>query len=303
MSQTANNQQSQSPKILEWVIWGICIFAIAVAILGPISGQETALAVMFLSIPFAIIHGGRRYGGKTIFIFLVVTWVISTAFENLSIEMGFPFGNYYYNLPGKLFNVPVLVGFCYVGLGYLSWTVASTLLNNADAHMDWRKGWANQLNTFLLPIISGGIMTMWDVTNDHLASTIGHRWIWEDGGGFFGVPYTNYLGWWFVTWAMFQAFSVYFSWKQSTSNEPEKIVGNRGGLKQLPAVLMYGSLGLSYITYFCFADKVGTVTDAVGEVWKKSDLIEASLILCVFTVIPVALLAAGKIWRGDLSEK
>jgi len=33
-----------------------------------------------------------------------------------------------------------------------------------------------------------------DLGFDPSASTIHHNWIWEQGGGYFGVPFTNYLG-------------------------------------------------------------------------------------------------------------
>jgi len=52
--------------------------------------------------------------------------------------------------------------------------------------------------TFAVPFIAAFVMVMWDLTFDPRASTIEHQWIWEQGGGYFGVPLTNYLGWFFT---------------------------------------------------------------------------------------------------------
>jgi uncharacterized membrane protein len=48
--------------------------------------------------------------------------------------------------------------------------------------------------TFAVPIVAAFIMVGWDVCLDPASSTIAHIWIWENGGGYFGVPLTNYLG-------------------------------------------------------------------------------------------------------------
>ena len=39
-------------------------------------------------------------------------------------------------------------------------------------------------------------------------ATIRHLWIWEQGGGYFGVPLTNYLGWFFTVYVFFQLFAL-----------------------------------------------------------------------------------------------
>ena len=36
---------------------------------------------------------------------------------------------------------------------------------------------------------------MWDIVMDPFMSTISKGSIWKEGGGFFGVPFGNFLGW------------------------------------------------------------------------------------------------------------
>src|ERR1700732_5270330 len=121
--------------------------------------------------------------------FLALCLGISNVMENIGVLTGFPFGHYHYTdvLGPKLFLVPLLIGPAYFGTGYLSWVLASVLLCT-----DQRR---DRLPTFVVPVIAAFIMVGWDLCFDPAASTIAHMWIWENGGGYFGVPLTNFLGW------------------------------------------------------------------------------------------------------------
>jgi uncharacterized membrane protein len=241
----------------------------------------------------------RRYGMWSTLVFFVAAYFFSNAFENMSILTGFPFGNYHYTGSLKLFYVPFAIGLIYFGLGYVSWMVANVLLDQADVNLDWRKGRASKLNTFALPIVAGSVMTMWDVSTDHWASTVSKTWIWENGGGLFGVPFSNYLGWWFVTWSFFQVFSLCLAYRQSVAEQPDNSV--RRGL-ELPNILIYGSLGLQIPLFQLLgAPAGGTAVDAAGQVWNQLDMFESMAIIACFTVVPVALLALFKLGRGDLN--
>src|SRR5207237_1427582 len=56
---------------------------------------------------------------------------------------------------------------------------------------------------------------------DPTSSTIRHSWIWEQGGGYFGVPLTNYLGWFFTVYVFFQLFALSLRLRKA-SREGEK---------------------------------------------------------------------------------
>ena len=63
-------------------------------------------------------------------VFYVVTLVVNFTLENVGVLTGFPFGSYYYSdaLGPKLGEVPILIGFSYVGAAYASWVMALILL-------------------------------------------------------------------------------------------------------------------------------------------------------------------------------
>lgn len=89
-----------------------------------------------------------------------------------SILAGFPFGHYYFtDLMGpKIFNVPILLGFAYVGMGYLSWTLGCIILGIKQRPVF---GW----QLVRLPMTASFVMVAWDLSMDPVRSTIQHGWI------------------------------------------------------------------------------------------------------------------------------
>ena len=52
-------------------------------------------------------------------------------------------------------------------------------------------------------------MVMWDLCIDPASSTISGAWIWRDGGGYFGVPLVNFLGWYLCVFTIYLVFALY----------------------------------------------------------------------------------------------
>jgi len=273
------------------VLWTIVLLGLLWTVAGgPLTGDVPQSTILrMLAIPFLFVHGIRRYGVRTLLIFSVVAYVISTALENTSIWSGFPFGNYYYT-GGEpwVFEVPFMVGINYIALGYVSWQTANALLGLADERLTLRSP-----EVWLLPVIAGAMMTMLDLTFDPIASTINHMWIWKEGGGYFGVPLTNFLGWWFVTYLFFQVFALYLARGKS----PRLIPQTRQFW--LSSIVMWANLGLiAVVGYVMTLDSEKTVTDVRGIVWGVHDIYEACAIVAIFTVGVLGILAAAAIYKA-----
>jgi len=286
--------QRRTGRVLDTIQWIFAGLGVTTATLLPLTGTNAIFLTLLLTVPFAAIHGIRRYGWRRFLAFFAVTLVISNAFENLSIVTGFPFGNYHYTGGPKLFHVPIFIGPIYFGLGYLSWLTASTVLDRADEHLDWRER-TGKVNVVTLPALAAAVMTMFDVASDSQAATVLGTWIWHDGGGVFGVPYTNYLGWWLVTYLFFEPFALILATAQSRDPRP-RIVVAPGSLTQ--PVLIYAALGLTSIPYLIAAEP-GTVLDMAGTQWNISAINETMMTINLFTVVTIAFLALTKIARGD----
>ncbi len=241
---------------------------------------------LLLTVAFALIHGALRYGWSGIVMFIIVCLVVSNILENISILTGFPFGHYYYTdaLGPKLFLVPLLIGPAYVSTGYLAWVLATVLMGNVRQR-------SSALTTFAVPFIASFIMVVWDLGIDPTFSTIDHRWIWEQGGGYFGVPLTNYLGWFFTVYIFFQLFALYLRFRKA--GRGETLVLPR--LYYIQAIIMYAVLGLTFFLAYLVGRSNTLVTDAVGTVWHTGDIYASEAIVSLYTMVFVTALAALKL--------
>jgi uncharacterized membrane protein len=264
------------------VLWAICLlFALYTVWSGLLPGTVPigvdGLVLTVLLVVFALVPGAERYGWSGIVVFVIICVLVSNASENLSILTGFPFGRYYYTdvLGPKLFLVPVLIGGAYTGAGYLSWIVAHVLLD--------RMGPSDRFAIWALPVVGTVLMVSWDLSLDPSASTIGKSWIWIDGGGFFGVPFQNFVGWYLTVFL----FLAPFSWYQST--RPVRESQSRDFWAQ--AIIMYFLLGLRYPLLYLRSTDSGQVTDPTGHAWNTSDIRATAALVAIFTMIAFALIA------------
>ena len=112
--------------------------------------------------------------------------VLSWAAETLGSQTGFPFGTYDYTeaLQPQLFHVPLLIPLAWMMMLPPAWGVARVLSRRLAP------GW--QTPAFITS--SALAMTAWDLFLDPQMVTWG-LWEWQNPGGYFGIPWSNYLGW------------------------------------------------------------------------------------------------------------
>ena len=261
-----------------WVLVALFVLATVASVFS--SNVLITTAYVAVLVAFALLHASLRYGWEGTAAFVVICLVVSNIFENLSVLTGFPFGHYHYTdaLGPKLFHVPLLIGPTYFGVGYLSWVLATVLAG------DVRRG-AGRLSVLATPFIAAFIMVLWDLSLDPGASTVGKWWIWHDGGGFFGVPLSNYLGWFLTVYVFMQLFALYLA-----ARGPEPVLPQpRSYFVQ--ATAMYAIVALYFVLNY-LAKGSGTVTDATGAAWRSGDVYETAAITSIFTMLLVVALAA-----------
>jgi putative membrane protein len=242
----------------------------------------TLLIVVLHVLPpalFALIHGRRLYGTKGIVVFMVLCLVISSALESLSLRTSFPFGHYYFTgvMGLKLFQLPLLLSLAYVGVGYLAWVVASLIVGAPQS---------SRAATFIVPCVAAVVMCSWDLAMDPVWANIDRAWVWLDGGGYFGVPFSNFFGWLLTTSIFYQAFAL---WLRGQPLRPSDPTYSR------LAVLMYGIVALGNLLVAVPSalppSWPKTIADAAGRQWQTSDIIRASILTSVFVMVPFALIA------------
>src|SRR5260370_24929208 len=270
-----------------WVL--VAVYAVATFANTVFSLSIPIAPLLLVSVAFSLIHGAIRYRWSGMVTFIVISLVVSNILENTSILTGFPFGHYHYTdaLGPKLFLVPLLIGPAYFANGYLAWVVGNVLIGEL-------RRTSSAFTTFAVPFTASFLMVMWDLTFDPRASTIQHMWIWEQGGGYFGVPLTNYLGWFFTVYVFLQLFALVVRFRES---------GNQT-MRTLPlshyaqAIVMYAIVGLTPVLTFLLAGSTSPVTDAAGVVWQTRSIAEAAATVSIYTMIFAAGLSTAKLVQG-----
>ncbi len=278
------------------LLWTLVVLNVVLTLVNAVFPNRIPVPILIpllvvVPLAFALFHGAVRYQWSGILTFLVICLVVSNVLENTSILTGFPFGHYYYtsDLGPKLFLVPLLIGPAYFGTGYLAWVLATVLIGDVRSKGSW-------FTTFAVPFIASFMMVAWDLGMDPTSSTIRHSWIWAQGGGYIGVPLTNYLGWFFTVYVFFQLFALSLRLRKA-SREGEKPTLPRSYYAQ--AIVMYAVIGLVIVVNYVVGSTNTAVTDAVGIVWQTRSIAEAEATVSIFTLLFAAALAAVKVLQGS----
>jgi uncharacterized membrane protein len=281
------------------LLWPLVVISVAVTLLNAVFPNHLPVSILLpilvlLPVAFALLHGAVRYQWSGIITFLVICLVVSNVLENTSILTGFPFGHYYYTglLGPKLFLVPLIIGPAYFGTGYLAWVLSTVLVGDI-------RPMTGAFTTFAVPFIAAFIMTVWDLGFDPTNSTIRHLWIWQQGGGYFGVPLTNYLGWFFTVYVFLQLFALYLRLRKARRDGEEPTLP-RSYYAQ--AIVMYAVIGLTFVVTYLVGGPNTAATDAVGIVWQTRSIAEAQATVSIFTMLFAAALSAVKVLQGSAAQ-
>ena len=191
---------------------------------------------VFVFLGFYLAIAIVNFGMRTTVLFTVLTYAVALACEWSSVHNGFPFGLYHY-IPATrgreiwVLGVPFMDSISFTFLSFASYTLA--LLLSAPLY---RRGLdLRTLDTWEIRrsprvwLMAALFMVMIDMVADPL-SVLGDRWFlgrifWYDPPGpHFGVPISNYLGWYFVA----AVSAAIFQWLDRRLH--------RGGAKPLGAV-------------------------------------------------------------------
>src|SRR6266705_3976712 len=279
-------------KVSTYVLWVLVVVYAVVELVNPVFPLHIPIPlVVLIPVVFGLIHGAWRYKWSGILTFIVMCLVVSNILENTSILTGFPFGHYHYTdvLGPKLFLVPLLIGPAYFATGYLAWVLGTVLIGDVR-----RK--SSAFTTFAVPFIASFAMVTWDLGFDPTSTTIHHTWIWEQGGGYFGVPLTNYLGWFFTVYVFFQLFALSLRFRRTGSEEQASAFPKS---YYAQAIVMYAVIGLVIVANYLVGSTNTAITDAVGIVWQTRSIAEAEATVTIYTMLFAAALSAVKLLQGS----
>jgi len=262
---------------------GLTTLYAAARVLQVFPGGVPMLAVVALHVlsaaMFALIHGAIFYRPRGILTFIALCLVVGNILENVGVLTGFPFGRYYFtDLMGpKLFAVPILLGLAYVGMSYLSWTLARLILGDMS-------GGVSGAHVVTLPLVASFIMVAWDFSQDPVWSTILRAWIWRQGGAYFGVPVSNFLGWYLTVYVVFQLFALYL---RDRAINPDPVPYRYWRI----AVAFYAICAAGNVLLVIPRPRLSVIADPAGVLWRVSDITATCALVSIFAMGGFALLA------------
>jgi uncharacterized membrane protein len=181
---------------------------------------------VFIFLLIYLVGCSLHLGLKRALLFCIAGYAITWLSEYSSIHNGFPYG--YYRYVGAttakelwVFGVPFMDSLSYVFLSYASFSMAVIVLspvrsNKGPFYVLETKKIRNSLSTTVLGAL---FMTYLDIIIDPVALR-GDKWFlgkiheYPGGGVYFGVPISNFLGWFLVGFVLIfalQSIDRYFS--------------------------------------------------------------------------------------------
>ena len=127
--------------------------------------------------------------------FFVLSFTIGLIMELSGVLYGIPFGEYHYTkvIGLKIFGlVPLAIPLNWFLITYIAFKMTNGLIGYSMSEF-------SILNLIALAILDGLIATSWDLIIDPVMVHIIRAWVWETSGGIYGIPISNFVGWFIVS--------------------------------------------------------------------------------------------------------
>ena len=151
---------------------------------------KAIIAGVFVQVSVVVAVLWKSWGtAKTVRISALVFLLGWTA-EAVGSHTGYPFGDYAYTqaLQPQILGVPLLIPLAWMMMLPPAWGVATAISSRFEQR--WQ--------TAVFIILSAAAMTAWDLFLDPQMVAWG-LWAWASPAGYFGIPWSNYLGWLLVS--------------------------------------------------------------------------------------------------------
>jgi uncharacterized membrane protein len=175
-----------------------------------------------LAFAFVLLHCSRSLGFKKTILFFSIALSFGLISEILGTAFLSIFGSYYYLGPKFFFQlVPWYIPIAWAVIIYMAYALANQFLFGLGGEKPRLN--VTPLNSVglitILSAIGGMVAVNLDMLIDPVAVTPQNPgWVWIGGGPYFGIPISNFIGWFFVT---FFAIALFRSYEAFKSKSPE----------------------------------------------------------------------------------
>lgn len=179
-------------------------------VLSLLAGTVILRPYVFIFLALYLLVASSQLGWRRALLWTVTGYAVAFAAEFSSIHGGFPFGDYFYidatrNRELWIAGVPFMDSLSFSFLTYTgyacAWQIAAALKSRSNPQDAVTYQSIRRSRRVL--ILGAAITTLMDIIIDPVA-LMGDRWFlgqihgWPRGGQYFGVPFTNFAGWFLV---------------------------------------------------------------------------------------------------------
>lgn len=233
---------------ISWAIAYAYTIYVALGAVAPFKGTSifSVTAASALLVILYFFHSYANLRLKTASKFLVIAATVSFLWEFIGVTTGIPFGQYSYTtgLSPALGPVPLFIPLLWCALGYFC-------MEASDYY-----------------IMASALMVSLDLSFDPVFSSSLHLWTWQSQGQYFGVPLSNFFGWFLASLTFFAIF--FLTTKRQTKSSYYAIVFYYlFGLDNVIGDLASGSPWLALASFIIFTGATIIIFLVHGNRWKR----------------------------------
>ena len=217
---------------ISWAVAYIYTFYVALGAIPPFQGTSifSVTAASTLLVLLYFFHSYANLKLKTASKFLVIAATVSFIWEFIGVTTGVPFGQYSYSnaLGPQLGPVPLFIPLLWCALGYFA-------MEASDYY-----------------IMASALMVSFDLSFDPVFSNSSFSfWTWLGPTQYFGVPLSNFFGW-FVASLTFFALFFFASKRRTRSSKYAIAFYYLFGLDNVIGDLVSGAAILAFASFLIF---------------------------------------------------
>ena len=220
---------------------GVALAALVVAsavmaVIGVPQGISLLITVLLVDI-FFFAHACMIIGRSAAIKMFLIGIIGAFLFEEF---VGLQSGLYYFtDLMGpRIDKAALAIGLSWMAVFYMGWFMANLMCDGAPSP---------RRNSIPRIIVKAAVAALIVSASDLAADPVsveGGLWVWVDGGPFFGVPYSNYIGWFFVGTIILSIIGIV---NRSNCDESIDFAPFGPKLCSIAPLLAFGLMGITFI--------------------------------------------------------
>lgn len=276
-----------------WILLAIyAVIALLPLFVDSSVGQTIASFPMLINIIYTIFVAVMFFGTKDMLVFYTISFLITMIVENISVIFGIPFGFFvHYQVGPRIGNVPLTVGLGYFFYAMLGWTFADLIVGKLPQKSRWYAILGR-------PLIGMIVASAVDAIYDPVGSQILGMYAYPYGGGYFGVPLSNSIGWFINVFLILFLFELFAAFKKGGIQN--RGVGTTSTWHLQTSILLALQVISPLVSFFVMPDVA--VTDGAGKVWSSAAIYETMSLVSLHTMLMFGIVGVLTYLRRKYEE-